>query len=249
MKSKPSQSVLAPPLFQTVRADSTRDKVYQAIKEAILSGRLETGQRITEPVLAKEFCVSRAVIREALQQLAHEGLVEQNTYKGTRVVQLTPEQIDEALSARLLLETELIRQVWGKLTQTDKQELRSLARTLETAINVPQRYAELDLQLHQRLWELSGNQTFRKLLEQVTMPLFAMGTIMRYSKIYGSRARTNGGKPSRPSDHLRLIEAICSGTQQEAVQAMQQHITHNWGMTRERAEALQVSRSLKKKKN
>ncbi|MGH9839722.1 MAG: GntR family transcriptional regulator [Blastocatellia bacterium] len=95
------------PIFSHVKQESTRDKVYQAIKDAILAGRLELGERITEPILASEFYVSRAVIRESLQRLAHEGLVEQNSYKGTRVVQLSPEQIDEHLSARLLLETEV----------------------------------------------------------------------------------------------------------------------------------------------
>jgi DNA-binding GntR family transcriptional regulator len=244
MKTKQAQSSFSAPLFQTVRADSTRDKVYQAIKNAILLGQLETGQRITEPVLAREFSVSRAIIREALQQLAHEGLVEQNTYKGTRVVQLTPEQIDEALSARLLLETELIRQVWEKLTAADKKQLKAQARALEAAVKEPQRYAELDLQLHERLWELSGNQTFRKLLAQVTMPLFA---IMRYAKVYGTPAGTNGGKPSRPSDHVRLIEAICDGTREEAVQAMQQHISQNWGMTRQQAQELHQGKSTNKK--
>lgn len=189
--------------------------------------------------------MSRAIIREALQQLAHEGLVEQNTYKGTRVVQLGPEQIDEALTARLLLETEVIRQVWAKLTVTNKAQLKTQARTLEAAVNDPQRYAELDLQLHQRLWELSGNQTFRKLLEQITTPLFAMGTIMRYTEAAGARARDKVVQPSRPSDHFRLIEAICHGTCNKAVQAMREHITHNWGMTRQQAEELQGSKHSK----
>lgn len=221
-------------VFSQVRQESTRDKVYAAIKEAILAGRLKTGERLTEILLASEFKVSRAVIREALQQLAHEGLVEQNSYKGTRVMQLSPQQVDESLTARLLLEGEIVRQAHARLTEEDKRQLKAMARKLESAVNNPQLYAELDLALHERIWELSGNQTFRKLLAQITSPLFAMGTIMRYSAGAGARAK----KLDRPSDHTQLIAALCDGTAEEAVRAMRGHITHNWKPTRQGVEEL-----------
>lgn len=217
-------------IFSRVRQESTRDKVRAAIKEAILAGRLKTGERLTEILLSREFNVSRAVIREALQQLAHEGLVEQNSYKGTRVVQLSPQQIDEFLAARLLLEGEIVRQAQARLTDEDKKQLKAMARKLESVVNNPQLYAELDLALHERIWELSGNQTFGKLLTQITSPLFAMGTIMRYSTaVKDGHAK----KLDRPSDHTRLIAAICDGTADEAVRAMREHITHNWKPTRQ----------------
>ena len=226
------------PIFSQVKQESTRDKVYQAIKEAILAGRLELGERITEPILAREFHVSRAVIREALQQLAHEGLVEQNSYKGTRVIQLSPEQIDEHLSARLLLETEIVRQAKEKLTDDDRKQLKAMARKLESVVNNPQLYAELDLQLHGRIWELSGNQTFQKLLEQITTPLFAMGTITRYVARYAAEGGKRANSPARPSDHIKLIDAICDGTREEAIAAIQEDVTHNWRMTRAKVEEL-----------
>jgi DNA-binding GntR family transcriptional regulator len=231
-------------IFSRVKAESTRDKVYQAVRDAILTGRLEPGARITEPILAREFHVSRAVIREALQQLSYEGLVEQNSYKGTRVIELTAAQIDESLSARLLLETEVVRQAQEKLTEENKQQLKAMARKLESVNNNPQLYAELDLQLHRRLWELSGNQTFQKLLEQITTPLFAMGTITRHAANQGRRAKS----PARPSDHLKLIAAICDGTREQAVMAIREHITHNWQMTREKVEELISSTSRAKRR-
>lgn len=225
-------------VFSRVKPESTRDKVYQAVRDAVLTGRLEPGARITEPILAREFHVSRAVVREALQQLAHEGLVEQNSYKGTRVIELSPAQIDESLSARLLLETEIVRQAKEKLTEPDKQQLKAMARKLESVVNNPQLYAELDLQLHRRIWELSGNQTFQKLLEQITTPLFAMGTITRYAARYATGNGARAKSPNRPSDHIKLIEAVCDGTREEAIAAVQEHVTHNWRMTREKVEEL-----------
>src|SRR5262245_46094736 len=109
------------PLFNQVKQESTRNKVYSVIREAIMSGRLEVGQRLTEVRVAKELHVSRAIVREALQQLAHEGLVEQNSYRGTHVVQLSAEEVDEILSIRTLLECRAVRRARKNLTSENKQ--------------------------------------------------------------------------------------------------------------------------------
>lgn len=236
----------ARPIFQNVKQESTRDKVYAAVKDAILAGRLKTGERITEILLAGEFNVSRAVIREALQQLAHDGLVEQNSYKGTRVVQLTPEQVDEIISARVLLEGEVIRHVKDRLTEADKKMLKGMARKLEHAVSTPETYAEEDLLLHEKLWQLSGNQTLTKLLKQITTPLFAMGTIYRYSSLFPD-SRTH--PRSRSNDHIELINVICDGAKEEAVKAIQEHITRKWKQTREHIEELVETSGSKKLKS
>ncbi|MFN0122160.1 MAG: GntR family transcriptional regulator, partial [Blastocatellia bacterium] len=66
-KISSEKALIEAPMFARIRPESTRDKVYRAVRDAILTGRLEPGARITEPILAREFHVSRAVIREALQ--------------------------------------------------------------------------------------------------------------------------------------------------------------------------------------
>jgi len=71
-------------LFAPVHREATREKVCAAIRDAIVTGKLEIGQRLPELQLTRDFRVSRAVIREALQQLAYEGLVEQNINRAPR---------------------------------------------------------------------------------------------------------------------------------------------------------------------
>lgn len=218
------------PRFEQIRKESTRDKVYQAIREAILAGRLPAGERISEIPLSTEFQVSRAIVREALLQLAHDGLVEQNSYKGTHVILLTPEQVDEILGARLLIEPEAVRQANRRLTSAGKKELLKLARELESLTGEPEQFAAKDLELHHRIWDASGNQTLTRILHQLTAPLFAMGTILRYT--YPARA----GKPRMPAfgEHLKLVQQIVNGTEEEAAEAMRQHIQGTWTSTRER---------------
>lgn len=221
---------MAEQLFGKIKQESTRVKVCSAIREAILTGKLKTGQRITEVQLATDFNVSRAVVREALQQLTHEGLLEQNSYKGTRVLQLSARQVDEIISLRVLLEAEAVRAAKARITEADKKTLRSWAAKLEGSKKNYNAHAELDLGLHEKIWELAGNETLSKLLAQVTVPLFAMGNIVRHSKVFvEERTKTK----IEPVDHTLLVEKICDGSVKEAVAAIQSHVTHNWKHIRE----------------
>lgn len=185
---------------------------------------------MTEIQLSEDFHVSRAIVREALQRLAHEGLVEQNSYKGTRVIQLSANQVDEIISLRLLLEAEAVRQAKRRLTEADKKQLKTMVGKLESSRANPKLYRELDLNLHEKIWELSGNGTLCKLLTQVTVPLFAMATITSSAKFIRAR---QSGDDHQPGEHTTLIEKLCDGTDAEAVEAMQAHIQRNWQNVRQ----------------
>lgn len=216
--------------FEPVRRESARQKVHFAIREAILAGKLKVGQRLAEIPLAKQFNVSRAVIREALQQLVHDGLVEQNAFKGSRVVQLSPEQVDEIVAARLLIEVEMVRLAKERMTQADKQALMDAAKRLQKAVHDPKLFAELDLAFHEKIWELAGNATLRNALLKITAPLFAMGSIMRYSKASG---KVSPKMQVRAGSHATLAEVICKESTERAARAMRAHITENSALTRE----------------
>lgn len=212
-------------IFEEVKQESTREKVYNAVRDAILSGRLKTGQRVTEVSLARQFKVSRAIVREALQKLAHEGLVTQNSYKGTRVVELKPQHVDEILSIRVLLEGYAIQEAKKRLTEKDKRRLRAMLKELSREKENPREYARLDLELHEKIWALSGNATLYGLLNQITAPLFAMGTILRQQK--------ERLPQQDPSDHDQLIEKLCDGTTEEAMEASRAHIMNRWSLIKE----------------
>ena len=131
---------------------------------------------------------------------------------------------------RLLLETEAVRLAKDRLKPADKRALRQMVSKLENARRNAALYAELDLALHEKIWELSGNQTLKKLLTQVTVPLFAMGTIIR--SVRNLHKRMSQVKEN-PSDHVKLVEKICDGTTAEAVAEMKKHLTQNSSYTRE----------------
>ena len=218
-----------PRLFESIKRESSSDKVYSAIRDAIVAGRLPTGRRITEQQLAREFEVSRIVIRETRQRLANDGLVVQNSYKGTHVVTLEPSDVDEIISIRANLEMLAVRQARQRFTNEDKALLRKMAAALERAYRDTDEYAQLDRELHDILWQMSGNQRLLKLLRQISSPLFAMGTIVRYSRLHEARQRAN-----HSTEHMQLVEEICGPSDERAERAIQEHVFQNWSGIRAR---------------
>jgi len=90
-------------------------------------------------------------------------------------------------------------------------------------------FAQLDFELHDTLWRLAGNGTMHRHLTLLTLPLFAMGTIMRRSR---RLAKGASAADYRYGDHRSLIRTICEGSETEAVEAIRSHIRENWTRTR-----------------
>jgi DNA-binding GntR family transcriptional regulator len=88
-----------------------RVQVADRLRRAILSGRLKPGAGLVETALAEQMNVSRAPIREAIQILENDGLVETIAYKGKRVKPLTPREVDETYSLREVFEVMAVRRI------------------------------------------------------------------------------------------------------------------------------------------
>ena len=85
------------------RTQSIADTVFSAIENQILSGELPGGTLITELKTCEQFGVSRTPVREALQRLKQEGLVEESG-KGAVVIGITEADIDDIYEVRARIE-------------------------------------------------------------------------------------------------------------------------------------------------
>lgn len=88
-----------------------RVQVANRLRSAILSGRLRPGAGLVETALAEQMNVSRAPIREAIQILENDGLVETIAYKGKRVKPLTAREVAETYSLREVFEVMAVRRI------------------------------------------------------------------------------------------------------------------------------------------
>ena len=137
------------------------DDVVVRLRDAISSGQLAPGERLSEELLAEMVGISRGPIREALTQLEREGLVIKQRNKGTFVARLSREDLDEVYSLRLALEKLAMQQVI--LTADSKHLVEMQAIVDEMAADVsanptPQTEAELDLRFHDILYQASKHR-------------------------------------------------------------------------------------------
>ncbi|HET99468.1 MAG TPA: GntR family transcriptional regulator, partial [Aurantimonas coralicida] len=88
-----------------VPSERSADRVYAALREAILKGDYENGVRLTEEVLAERFGVSRTPIRAALGKLAGDGFIEMVPHAGAVIRRRTIREVSEVYAVRALLES------------------------------------------------------------------------------------------------------------------------------------------------
>ncbi|NKE63432.1 GntR family transcriptional regulator [Lentzea sp. PSKA42] len=191
--------------------------VVDAIRGAIISGDFSPGQRLVEAELTEQFGASRAAVRDALVQLAGEGLVERIQNRGARVRAVSLEEAVEITEIRMALEGLCAAKAAGRATERDHAELREIGERMRDAVSSGDvfGYSGLNKELHALLLTISGQRTARAVLDRLR------GQNVRHQ----FRLATQPGRPqiSLP-EHLAIIDAVCAGDAEAAEQAMRAHL-------------------------
>ena len=101
-----------------------RDVVFNTLRDAILTGKLQPGERLMENQLAEKLGVSRTPIREALRMLKLENLVELTPRKGAQVLDMSEKDIVNVLEIREVLEGLAAQLACKKMTSETLEELK-----------------------------------------------------------------------------------------------------------------------------
>lgn len=111
-----------------------RGQVVDRLRELIITGQLEAGQRLTEIDLAKRLDVSRGPLREAIRDLVEAGLLESKPYKGLYVRRLTRRDLRELYSLRANLEAFAFRAAWERRDKASLSDLNDRLSRFHQAI-------------------------------------------------------------------------------------------------------------------
>jgi len=142
--------------LSTLSSPSRRVQVAEAIRDAIIGGQLEPGQRLTELDLAAQLGTSRAPIREALRELEREGLVISYPYRGTEVLGVSQEEIENVLvPVRLSLERYAFVKASQQLGEDDVERLQGFIDEMERSARDAAALADADVRFHETVIELS----------------------------------------------------------------------------------------------
>jgi DNA-binding GntR family transcriptional regulator len=148
--------------------------LVEKLREAIITQRLQPGDRLNETTLASSYNVSRVAMRTALMQLQLQGLVLNHPRRGMFVNSLTETDVQKINSLRIPLEGEAISLCRSNLTKTISRHLGSLVSQMDQWNSKSQfEAAELDLQFHRAIWQYSGNSYLAKALNSFVPIVFA----------------------------------------------------------------------------
>ncbi|MBX8478376.1 GntR family transcriptional regulator [Klebsiella quasipneumoniae] len=145
---------------------STADILASELKILINKGALRDGDRLVERDLACQFSVSRIPMREAIQQLEREGLVEIFRNRGAVVKTLTAADVDEIYQLRALLEGEAI---FHSLENMDPETLAraELVHQLLSSASEPELQWRYNREFHELLYRKCNNQRLLKMIGEL----------------------------------------------------------------------------------
>jgi len=225
--------------FRLERMDvrTIKEQVADLLRDAILSGKIGTGERLNESVLARNLGLSRIPVREALQQLQMQGLVVDAPRRGKFVVNLSDEEIQKINSLRLILEGETLRLCRGKISAEGLSDLARVVDKMDHSLEASEiDAAALDIEFHRTLWRHSGNEYLAKMLESITIPLFAHRVLWRINR------EMLGWASSLPNRHRLLIDFVEGKIDKPAEEVMLEHLSYRYDHP-ERFSSLALSRN------
>ena len=191
--------------------------VYQALLEAILQGKVRSGQHLVEQSLANQFRVSRISVREAIRELANDGLVELVPNRGAFVVRFGVADLEEIFTLRASLEALAIGLATQRARRTHLARLEELIEEMHQVEDTDDRLvaASVDTRFHRALMAASGHvraqQAWEQMSAQITMVVYNTST---YYPAIGKLAQR----------HQVLLDAIRAGNAPQAQQAVTDHI-------------------------
>ncbi len=219
------------PTFKPVKQLRVSEEVAKQLKESILLGNFNTGDKLpAERDLAQEFQVSRVAIREALRKLENSGFVvtRQGVTGGAYVTDLTFEylvsafldlfwadkiSIPELRQVRLIIEPEVARLAASNITPEYAQRLKHSLEVEELPISSLPEDMERKQKVHVILAEMSGNRILEALVRSL------MGLTRR--AVEAAEADPRFMHP--PGMHRPIVEAVLKGNAKAAAAAMKKH--------------------------
>jgi len=161
-----------------------------ALRTALLEGKFQAGESLSEPSIAAQMGISRGPVREALFVLEQEGLVVHNQNRGFSVLILGDGDRKAMVKVRLPLEAMALEAARGNATSEDIKELEEISGRLIALYDQDMRLsAREDLAFHEKVWKLSGNPWLEIALRRVVVPFF-FHTIMFSADADGLDAAT-----------------------------------------------------------
>jgi DNA-binding GntR family transcriptional regulator len=205
--------------------NSISDQIYERLKQQILHGEIEPGERLMQNQVAENLRASRTPVREAFRRLEQDGLVERVPQGGVRVTRLDIEAIQEVFGIRNVLEAYAIELACGRITVEEIGSLKRLVNQAEELLSSGglgretkiKRIFELNTQFHDIIYRASGNSYLMGMINSLR---FIVGRL----RFLGLRADSTWSRAW--DEHAQLIGLLEKRDKESAARLLKTHLVN-----------------------
>jgi DNA-binding GntR family transcriptional regulator len=210
------------PQPRKTKLSSLSDQVYERLRSAIICAELRPGEKLVELDIAAQMGTSQGPVREALQRLEHDGLVERRARSATFVTGMPTDEMYELFSVRSVIEGFAIRRTSERITTAQCDELDELIQKMVQAGRQNEMFvlAEYDMEFHRHIVEWSGSAG----LLRVWIPLSSQ--IQRF--IVQTHPEQYPDFAEVGARHQPIVGALRQHNSEAAVRVLQEHIMLIW---------------------
>ena len=194
-----------------------RDVVFKTLRQAILKGELEPGERLMEIQLAERLGVSRTPIREAIRKLELEGLVLMIPRKGAEVARISENNLRDVLEVRRTLEELAVDLACQRMTPEELEELKETEEQFAQAVREgdAMQIAQTDERYHEIIYNSTKNEKLVQILNNLREQMY------RYRLEY---IKDEDKRQILMVEHDQILKALSLRHVQEARIAIREHI-------------------------
>ena len=151
-----------------------RDVVFNTLRQAILRGELQPGERLMEIQLAQRLGVSRTPVREAIRKLELEGLVLMIPRRGAEVAEITRQDLEDVLEVRAALEELAVKDACEHITDEQLQDLKKAANEFKRSLEGTDLVAcaEADIHFHEIIYAATNNKRLVQMLNNLREQMY-----------------------------------------------------------------------------
>jgi DNA-binding GntR family transcriptional regulator len=199
---------------------TVEDMVHHVVRQAIVNGVFEPGERLPQDRIAQSIGVSRIPVRAALRRLEAEGFVVFEPHKGATVRALSTAEIAEIYELRAILEAYAVQAVAEKITAAQIDELETLASAVDSADD-PDTWDEARRAFYRRLYEIADRPHTEELIRRLRADVGRYWRLRRIAEDHGH-------------GHDVIVKALRDGRPEDAAEWIHTHFEelseklHRW---------------------
>lgn len=206
--------------MEPIETRQLSQQVYEVLREGIINGDLAPAEQIVDLKLAEKFGVSRTPVKDALNRLAADGLVDIVPRRGTFVTRIEPRLLDEVFDIRGIMEVYAVERAVDLIGSEELHKMRELLDEWQSMLRGPETFSEerfksINAEFHRTLVHSCRNQKLIELYDNLNV--FLKIARVRYRREIKERVKSL-------DEHRLILQALESGDKVGAKEIVASHI-------------------------